>query len=375
MGAPYCLNIATISDIHLGHPRVKTVDIIARLDAAFPSNTATAELDIIFIAGDLFDQVLNLPEGQVTDIHMWMYRLLATCKKRNIKLRVMEGTPSHDRGQSVLFETVNTLSGIGADCKYINTVTVEHIEDLNIQVLYVPDEWRHDPDDTWVDVQEALRIAGVEKVDYGIMHGVFEHQLPRHLKLPSHMSSRYLSIVRKYISIGHHHTMTVMDRVLAQGSFDRLKHGEEEAKGYFRITSRSRTDNKQDTVVFVENKDATTFKTINLVGLDEEAVTSRLNEVVQLRPFSFIRIIIEKFSPHMATVDSYIKAKSEFTWTIDTAGSEDSKVIRPIEFNPATISASIVKDDIVGIMSDRLKAKGMDASFIKRAISQLETLR
>jgi DNA repair exonuclease SbcCD nuclease subunit len=372
---PYVLNLAFISDIHLGNPRVPTHDIISRLEKAFPSNAKTGELDILFIGGDLFDQILNLPENQVTEIHLWMYRLLGICKKWDIKLRVLEGTPSHDRGQSALFDTVNTVSKIGADCKYIDRLSIEHMDDLDLDILYIPDEWRHDPDDTWSDVQEALNKAGIDKVDYSIMHGVFEHQLPAHLRIPTHIGSRYLGITRKYISIGHHHTMVVRDRIIAQGSFDRLRHGEEEAKGFFKVTSRDRVKCDNDTLLFVENKEAATFKTINLVGMDEDTIKNRLNEVCLYRQGSHIRVVIDKFSPSMGLVQSYIKAKVEFKWSTVAEGETGSKEIKPVEFDKTKIAVDIGKRDITQVLETRLRTKGHSDKFISKALSLLEAIK
>ena len=75
--------------------------------------------------------------------------------------------------------------------------------------------------------------SGLTKVDYAVMHGQFDYQLPKHITgMPRHDSQKYLDIVKHYIFIGHIHTHSVYDRIIAQGSFDRLTHGQEEPKGY-----------------------------------------------------------------------------------------------------------------------------------------------
>jgi hypothetical protein len=370
----YTLKIATISDIHLGHDRVPTSHIISNLIQAFPDTKDTHALDIIFIAGDLFDQILNLPELQVRDIKVWMVSLLTICKKANITLRILEGTPSHDRGQSRLFETINQLSGINADCRYIDTVYIEYLDKFDINVLYVPDEWKHDPDDTWNDVKDKLLEHKLDKVDYAVMHGVFEHQLPVHLKLPCHQSSRYLSIVKKYITIGHHHVMTVNDRILAQGSFDRLAHGEEGAKGHFRLTITDRDVCDHDVITFVENPNATIFKTIDVRGMSADDLDEVFTSVCKLPIESHIRLKVSKNYPHMAILDSYKKRFGEYRWVIKTEDNT-TDVTASITFKNKHVAVEIKPDDIVNIVSSRLRSRGCDDAILNRAIELMEALK
>lgn len=372
---PYSLKIATISDIHLGHDRVSTESILENLRTAFPNTQETYELDLIIIAGDLFHQILNLPEMQVRDIKIWMLDILTLCKKNNIKLRILEGTPSHDRGQGRLFDTVNTLSKLNADCKYVDVLSIEYIKDLDINVLYIPDEWRLDPDDTWNDVKNVMHEHNLDMVDYAVMHGAFEHQYPPFLKISTHCADRYLSIVKKYITIGHVHDMSVKDRILAQGSFDRLAHGEEEAKGHFRINVRDKDKNDLDEIIFVENKNATIFKTISLLGATEEEVNNKLNEVCSFKPHSFIRVIIDKNHISLGLIDSVKKSHPEYVWTINTEDTTDTKGIKSVEFKNSYVALEIRPDDIVSTIVSRLLAKGYNKDLISRATRILESAK
>ena len=182
------LEIACLSDIHLGHGLVPTSDIINRLYKALPSNAESDKLDIIFVAGDVFDQLLFLPDAPVLDIQIWIADLFELCHRHNIALRVLEGTPSHDRGQGKQFEMIYLTVGYDrddkfVDFKYVPTLSIEYIELLDINVLYVPDEWDHDPDITWESVKNLLKDQGLEQVDFAVMHGNFEYHLPDHLKI------------------------------------------------------------------------------------------------------------------------------------------------------------------------------------------------
>jgi len=70
---PEYLSAAFISDIHLGAQNTQTQHIIRNLDAMFPNNEITAQLDVIYIAGDVFDRDLMLTDPQVMDIQLWIF--------------------------------------------------------------------------------------------------------------------------------------------------------------------------------------------------------------------------------------------------------------------------------------------------------------
>ena len=46
-------NLATLGDVHLGHPRTSTKKIVDVILEAFPGNRETADLDMILIHGTL----------------------------------------------------------------------------------------------------------------------------------------------------------------------------------------------------------------------------------------------------------------------------------------------------------------------------------
>lgn len=364
------LKLAFISDIHLYHNRVPTERMLRGLKKAFPDNRETGELDAIFIGGDLFDQTAHL-DSDVRAIEMWMADLLYICKRWNIVLRVLEGTPSHDRGQSAHFEIINDISGIGADCKYVETLSVEHLDTLGISVLYVPDEWRLDPEDTWADVKQCLSHANLQKVDYAVMHGLFEFQLPAHLNLPTHRSERYLDIVNRYISIGHHHAMRVEGRIFAQGSFDRLAHGEEGSKGHIRVLDQREPDRVGDEIVFVENAEATPFVTVD-VPEEEEALKAKLSELSTLPAGSHVRLACKRDSeaiprlqawrtdsPHYAITFKYLK---------DVQSTEQFKAVLGQTFVPTTLTPN----DVRPMMGERLARRGLSSEDVEQALRLVE---
>jgi len=366
------LHLAFVSDIHLCHSRVSSRNILSSLKQAFPDNRETGNLDAIFIGGDLFDQVAHLSDADVQAIELWMADLLHICKRWSIVLRILEGTPSHDRGQSVLFETINDITGIGADCKYVDTLSIETIDSLGISVLYVPDEWRMDPEDTWQDVHEVLAQHNMTQVDYAVMHGMFEFQLPTNVILPCHDSARYESIVRRYISIGHHHTARFQGRIFAQGSLDRLAHGEEGAKGHVRVTDYGEPNHAGDEIVFVENTLATRFVTYEGEALSPDKIEETLVEASALPPGSHIRFTVPRNGDCLPMLQAFKYNSPLHHCTFKYLKSEDAVQFKPVlgqTFTPTPLGVN----DVESVIGGRLKDKGLDTATLSGAISLLRS--
>ena len=82
------LKIASLSDIHLGHSNTSTSSIIRNLDNNFIAHPEFKDLDIIFIAGDLFDRLLAHDDPNRPEIYLWFVRLCEACAKHDIMVRI-----------------------------------------------------------------------------------------------------------------------------------------------------------------------------------------------------------------------------------------------------------------------------------------------
>jgi hypothetical protein len=283
----FSIEIASISDVHLGHTRTPTQLITENLDIAFPDNAQFAKLDMIFIDGDFFDRLLQVPEDDAYIARRWIHRFLLRCEKHDVALAVLEGTPRHDRRQSKMFQEVIDLTGVKVDFRYVDSLSIEYIERFDIHVLYVPDEWRHDPNETFAEVQALMAAKMLTQVDFASMHGCFEYQLPDvgNARQKAHQSANYLPLVRHQIFIGHHHVFSEYEHIVAQGSFDRLIHGEEAPKGHVRLSIKDGAK----TLTFVENKGAMDYRTLSVSGMSVEEVLVMI-AALKLRPDSRIRL-------------------------------------------------------------------------------------
>ncbi len=352
------LNIASISDIHLGHNKNVAADIIKNLDAAFPDNAETAKLDLLLLVGDVFDTLMFLSADDVGYIKLWIARTLRIAKKHNIVVRVLEGTPSHDRKQSLLFTLINEMAEIGADVKHVTELSIEHIDRFGIDMLYIPDEWTDSPEKTFEQVVDLMHAKGLSKVDFAMMHGAFNYQLHPAAKAPRHSEQQYLSIVREYIFVGHIHTHSTYKRIIAQGSFDRLAHGEEEAKGHVRVSYDAEGHRR---VKFVENKGARIFKTINCTALEIPEIIEKVGSVLMNLPADvYVRIEAESTNPIFATFEVLIRQFPLVTWSKLPREDEEEESINIItDEEDIFIPITITQENIVPLIRDRLIRQGI----------------
>lgn len=283
------IKILTVSDIHLGHRRTSTEYIVENLITEINKNTILNDINIIFIAGDIFDRLLTLPSDDISPIMKWVYSLLSVCANKDIALRILEGTPSHDWGQSELFNAI-AVNIPNLDFKYINILCIDRIEKYNLDVLYIPDEWTSSTATTLKQVKTLMSLSNLEKVDLAIMHGMFDYQVPQNKNEDAkHSSSEYLSLVKHYIFIGHVHKFSFFDRIIAQGSFDRLNQGEEEPKGF--VIASIRGD--RDSFEFIENKNAKIYKTIEFKSNSDKEII-RLRKILDKLPKdSYVRVKVK----------------------------------------------------------------------------------
>lgn len=355
------LKIASISDIHLGHRRNTTAEIVANLRQAFPDNAETADLDIIFIAGDVFDDLLSYPDPDIAQIQLWIFYMLQLCKKHNILLRVLEGTPSHDWKQSEQFVNINTAAGIGANIQYVKDLSIEYIQEHDIHVLYVPDEW-DTADKTLSQVHNLLRAKGLTHVDYAVMHGVFEFQLPPHVKAQKHNSADYLAIVRELIFIGHDHIFKQYERIIVHGSFDRLAHGEEGPKGHIRAHVR----NGDRQIRFVETTNAKRFVTMSCFNLTlEETLEVVDKRVGSLPDGSHIRVEANADHPLFANMEVLIRRYPLLIWSKLPRDPEieEHVVVEETVYVPMTIT----KDNLSPLLMERLANKNVTGEVLDAA--------
>lgn len=347
------LNGLVISDVHLAHNRTRTDHIIRGLYEVFKETPSAKDLDIIIISGDLFDQGVDFHSVSSVPIVSFIGYLLNYCAKYDILLRVLEGTPSHDRKQASIMTAMNDRREKPIDFKHVTELCIEHIERYDVDLLYVPDEWGLSHEHAYAEVLDCLKKHGLEQVDLSIMHGAFYFQSPANLvgRVEAHKETDYLSITRHCVFIGHYHTPTQFERIWVPGSFDRLAHGEEERKGYLTFTLH---DDKAHTVRFVENKQAMTYKTLDIRDLSLSDANEKIKATVNPdEAVVFIRLKMNKtdeaYSVYHDLKQHYPNTK--FTALVDSE-TQEKKFVRSTDqiIKPESLDNA----KILTLVADRL---------------------
>ena len=364
------MNYLVLSDIHLGHPRNKTHEILKNLETFFIEyHQEIVKCDIIFLAGDVFDRLLTTKSLEYRSVVSWLSNLLIFCHTNNIKLRILYGTPSHDCDQISAFQDIASKLEPHADFKYINTLDIEYMEDLDIHILYVPDEWRHKASDTLTCVRDLLKEKSISRVDIAVMHGCFRYQLPIVKEADfTHNEADYLDLVRYYITIGHIHTPSAYERILAPGSFDRLAHNEEEAKGA--LLCHIEPDRSMS-FKFLKNNYAKVFKTFNYVGRSEESILKSLKkDLSKLPEASYVRLEVDNDSKLLKSVkelsELYPKIHIKLKPTDESKAIANVDILEKIKIS----TIEITKDNIKGLM---LEAMG-ELTILERKIFEEEMI-
>jgi hypothetical protein len=362
---PNVINLASLSDVHFGHPHNPAGDIAANIKDAFPIDSPlTAMLDILFIAGDFFDRLLSLNDPETIDIDVLIVYLLRLCKQHNIILYVLEGTSSHDRGQSTRFETLNRVAKIHAPLKYVKDLSIEYLPGFDINILFVPDDLPGGPSKTLETVRDMMRSKGLEQVDYACMHGQFAFQLPSHVDAPKHDEVAYLELVKEQIFIGHDHTHKQLDRIHVHGSFDRTGHGYESPKGHIRA---SKSNDGHWDITFVENVNAMKFITVDATGLDLEATIAKVREVVQTLPDgSYVRVRSEANSPIFTHMDTLIRERPLIGWSKDPQRKKEDELAPMVAEDTLFVPVAITRENIVELMLEQMAKNGASGAIMDK---------
>ena len=362
------INIGWSQDQHLFHRRLGVDRPILGLMSLFPDDDSYNDLDVEFFGGDFFDHLVeNFGDDQLPDVFTFMGWKLRTASKRGVGVRVLKGTPSHDRDQNVYWETINNLLETPADFKYIDTLTIESHPKLG-DILYIPDCWKPTADEVWEDVCEVLRQKGITKVDWIIMHGAFKHQLPEHLHNKVHNlhdSDRYADITRKYVLVGHVHLRSQYRNIISAGSLDRLAFGEEAPKGGLIINCKPSGDD----ITFIQNDYARTMLTLEVEGMQFEDVVELIEKTISKHDPTYmsIRLVASRLSEVYVNMSSIERrfAPVEFVFKdneVKPKGShliyleETKNVIKDVDLSTSNI-LRMLKDRIGEDYNDRIDSK------------------
>lgn len=370
------LKIVAWGDVHMCHSTTFSEKIFEEIKHCFPYNKWASSIDIMMLDGDFWDKLMpnNHPDVYITKEAI-IY-ILEWVKKHDITLLIVDGTPLHDANQIQWFLHLNETTGINADIVFADDISIRYVSKFDIHVLFIPDRPRSKPEDAFKRVQELLKEEQLEKVDLALMHGSFQYQIPEIAPEHKHNESDYFSVVKGPIIIGHIHTHSTNKQIIAPGSFSRLKHGEEEAKGFVEILVQPSGDFRAK---FIENTEATIYKTVIVTGLDLETSLEKIKRNIENLPNgSRIRIVCEKNHPlasdktFMSLKTSYVQFMFSLNVKVDkTVIAEDKDVFSTEnEYVPLIINNKNIEELIV----NKLNQLNTEATVVKqlpRYLSQI----
>lgn len=299
------LNCIVISDVHFG--AFKAPLLYSELEQVFFKEILKSEsLDVVFIAGDLFDKKLSLNEEHAKYAIKFANNLTALASKMNFKIRMLRGTRNHDLHQLNNFQYLEGRKN--TDFKIINTVTEEDMFGDEFKILYLPEEYMEDQEEYY---KETL-YNDEKHYDIIIGHGSIEFQSFESL---NHLSERKIANAPTFKNkllmeksnltvFGHiHNRCNYQEKLYYCGSFSRWIFGEEKPKGFIKFTYD--TDDKTFDLKYVDNHLAREFKTIDIDEIMSDD-TKGIDEKIKL---------IEKIKEDCQT--DYVKFKYNVTDNID----------------------------------------------------------
>lgn len=294
-----------ISDVHLGNARNPAWRIILNMREYFCHFEEEAfvakfgRLDILFIDGDFFDKSLFFSSDDIVAITSFVVDLFAFAERIQMRVRYIEGTPSHDRNQFRNFVPV-ARNFANLDFRYVEEMGVEYFSDLGITCLYVPDEHAGGGEKSQALIDQLLKDLKIDKVSIAMVHSWYKYQVPEVSSSTKYDEQFFLDRVIYYISNGHIHIPSTFERIVNQGSFDRVAHGEEHPKGAVLF------DIKPDVQYFfpIENKNALPFRTLHFKNKDLDGALEQIDKVApELPEYSWIRLKAKEMHPILGSLD------------------------------------------------------------------------
>lgn len=250
------------------------------------------DLNFIVVCGDFFDKKYYLNDKCIWISYKIIGELISLCREKNIALRFVHGTESHDCGQYSLIDTIKA---------YDNVKVIKHVSDEELlpglNVLYVPEEYVYSKKDYY----DGYLYNTDKKYNYIFGHGVIREvmsDISIHMKdtdnskrkhAPVFSTADLLSVCDGEVYFGHYHINNEFkDRVFSIGSFSRWKFGEEGRKGFYEVSYdidknkfyhnfvENTLADKYDTVVF--GKDSNIFTSIENMEKNIDAINNSIEK-------------------------------------------------------------------------------------------------
>lgn len=270
-----------INDIHFGIKDSKRVyEELGQLKSFLIQHSD--EIQVVLIAGDYYDRKLSVTEPATFYAMCFFQELLEICREKKFKLRMIQGTRSHELNQLSIFEPFMQEKDV--DFKIIYTVQ-EEVFSTGFNVLYLPEEYPEDSNEYYKDFKQKEYSAIIGHGTWDFVS--FDSQIKLAETVGIHSAPVFKfdewenSVKNGFISFGHIHSRNkYKNKIFYCGSFSRWGFGERSARGftYFNYDE----DNKKYDVHFIDNVEAPLYDVIEILDLMPEANQSEVSDICKL---------------------------------------------------------------------------------------------
>ena len=254
---------ALIADIHFG---ALPIDELYDELQIFLNYIDEKPIDFIIILGDWFDRKLNMNSRDAKFSTIAFERICQIAMNNNIKVRMIQGTESHDNNQLEILEILAKNKQI--DFKVFYEVGEEELFP-NFNVLYIPEEYITSFDEKYGEyVNKTYDMIFGHGVIQEVKFAAYLQQTEKTMKkAPIFKSNMLTNMCLGPIFFGHVHTRDVFhDRVYYVGSYSRWVFGEEDDKGFYVV--KYDADNKEYDTKFIINDKAKKYDTLEIYDKD-----------------------------------------------------------------------------------------------------------
>nr|DAM83979.1 MAG TPA: exonuclease subunit SbcD recombination 11-like protein [Caudoviricetes sp.] len=306
-----------ISDIHVGAMDLET--LYNEYTELFINRIKKdTKLDFVIVCGDFFDHKFYLNDNAAKMSYKMLKDLIEVCKDKDIPLRFVYGTESHECNQ---YDIMNVMK-IYDNVKVVKFVSDEELLP-NLNILYLPEEHVNNIDDYY-----DKYLSNYDKYDYVFGHGVIREvmtDLSVHIdnksddkrkKTKVFTTKELDNVCKGEVYFGHYHiNIETDDKFFSIGSFSRWRYGEEERKGFYIVEYN--TDKEKYSHEYIENTLAKDYKTIR-IGYNNEVFTNEdklkesidgFNNMIKREAYDNIRVVfnIPSNIEHPESTINYIK--------------------------------------------------------------------
>lgn len=276
------INIVVINDLHFG---IKDTERERQELNMFLDFLKNNPVDILELNGDYFDHKLSLGESFALIGMEFFNEILTIAKEKNIKIRMIEGTYSHDRFQPKIFENfIPEKDGEKLiDYKFFETIGTEDL--MGLHILYVPEEYPVNHDEYYKqyknDKFDLIFVHGTwDFINFG---GMIENNRNDINTSPVFKYDEWANALEHGLAIcGHIHGRHIYKnkqgtKIIYPGAFTAWSFDQISDRGFLYLTFD--TDTKQFEYKFINNEKSPKYANLDVKDLGLDLNTCTIDEL------------------------------------------------------------------------------------------------